>query len=227
MFAIASTVRDRNRAIAARQLASARAFLNDGVLRTVILGDSVARGAGDERGRGIAGALDMELRTRNVRATAVMNVGIDGARTFHVVKALAERSRRSMIRAADVVVLSIGGNDLYGDSAARLLAAIVPDCHQQRTIARVRRVVDRIRELNPAARIYLLGLYNPYRATWLDAQVNRWDARLITEFAAERDVTVLRICDLFARGQRISSVDHFHPGVRGYEAIAMRIATAL
>ena len=221
---MAMVVRDRHQAIAARRLASARAFLNDGVLRAVILGDSVARGAGDERGGGIAGALKIELRTRNAR---VANLGINGARTFHVVRALAERSRQSVIRAADVVVLSIGGNDLYGDTPARLLAAIVPDSHQQRTIARVRRVVDGIRELNPAARIYLLGLYNPYRAAWLDAQVNRWDARLITEFAAERDVTVLRICDLFARGNRISRVDHFHPGALGYEAIAMRIAASL
>jgi len=32
--------------------------LNDGVLRVAILGDSVAHGAGDESGRGIAGHLD-------------------------------------------------------------------------------------------------------------------------------------------------------------------------
>jgi lysophospholipase L1-like esterase len=95
----------------------------------------------------------------------------------------------------------------------------------------VRRIVTKVRELNPAARIYVLGLYNPYRQSslrsWLDRQVNLWDGRLTIRFASARDLTVVRICDLLNRDDRISGLDHFHPGTRGYQRIAERIASSI
>lgn len=229
---VASVIARRQQAYDARRVAAARTALDDGVLRTVILGDSVARGAGDESGGdGITGALRGQLRSRGLHSAMVANLGINGARTGDVRRLLARAAARSAVRTADVVVLSAGGNDLYGDSRARLLATLLPDRSQTQTVARVQRVVATIREVNPAARIYLLGLYNPYRRTsagaWIDRQVNRWDARLIERFAADRGVTVVRICDLLRRDDRISALDHFHPGAVGYAAIAERIASSL
>ena len=190
----------------------------DGPLRVAVLGDSVARGAGDERGRGIPGALEEQLQ-----GAAVVNLGINSARTFNVRRVLSHEA----LRFADVVVLSIGGNDLYGDSIARLRSTLFPARQQERVAAKVERLVARVRRINPAARICVLGLYNPYQSAWLDEQVNRWDARLIARFAATRDVTVIRICDLLDRADRISSIDRFHPGAAGYAAIAQRIVSSL
>jgi lysophospholipase L1-like esterase len=219
------------RASEVRRISAAHELLDDGVLRAVVLGDSVARGAGDERRMGIPGALDKLLRSRGLRAMPVVNLGINGARTRDVERLLARAAAQSTVRTADVIVLSIGGNDLYGDSRARLLATLLPDHWQTRTLGRVQRVVDRLREVNPAARIYLLGLYNPYRRTrvgaWLDQQVNRWDARLIERFAASRGVMIIRICDLLQRDDRVSALDHFHPGAEGYAVIAERLASSL
>jgi lysophospholipase L1-like esterase len=202
----------------------ASAVVDDGVLRTVILGDSVAHGAGDERRLGIAGPL-------RERGAEVVNLARNGARTANVRKLLEEERARAAVRAADVVVLSIGGNDLYGDSRARLISRAVPYVQQQRTLANVERIVETVHELNPAARVYLLGLYNPYRnttlRTWLDRQINLWDARLISRFAAARNVTVVRINDVLDRDDRISKLDHFHPGSAGYQAIADRIAASM
>ncbi len=211
--------------------ATAGEIPDDGVFRAVVLGDSVAHGAGDERGRGIAGALDEQLRALHIRAAATANLGINGARTCAVQRLLSQSAARSVIRRADVIVLSIGGNDLYGDPIARVLSTCFADHQQALTLARVRRIVTTLHRANPAARIYLLGLYNPYRlsqsGSWLDRQVNRWDARLIARFAADRGVTVVRICDLLRRSDRLSAIDHFHPGAAGYAAIAARIAASL
>lgn len=201
---------------------------DDGIFRAVILGDSVARGTGDESRRGIAGNLDDALAPR--RAPTI-NLGIDGARTFVVKRLVARPSARDALRAADAVILSIGGNDLYGDSFARLLAGVWPGHQRARALAKVAGVVAEVRRVNPAAQIYVLGLYNPYRhsalAAFLDTQVNLWDAQLIERFAASRRVTVIRVCDLLDRDDRISTLDHFHPGAGGYKAIAERIAAAL
>jgi lysophospholipase L1-like esterase len=54
-----------------------------------------------------------------------------------------------------------------------------------------------------------------------------WDAMLIRRFAADPNVTVIRIADLFATRDRLSPIDHFHPSAAGYALIAARIAPVL
>jgi lysophospholipase L1-like esterase len=193
--------------------------------QVVVLGDSVAHGAGDEHGLGIAGWLARYTRI------PIANLGVNGARTANVRALLRDRSAQSQVRAASVIVLSIGGNDLYGDSIARVLARVFPNIEQEITIAKVHSVVASLRRLNPTARIDILGLYNPYHhstlAAWLDEQVNRWDARLIWSFAASPRVNVVRIDDLLHRDDRISPIDHFHPASSGYSLIASRIAASM
>jgi lysophospholipase L1-like esterase len=191
----------------------------------VVLGDSVAHGAGDERGLGISGWLG------RYTGAPITNLGVNGARTANVRALLRNESVQSQVRSASVIVLSIGGNDLYGDSIARVLARVFPNVEQEITLAKVHCVVAALRQLNPTARIDVLGLYNPYHhstlTAWLDDQVNRWDARLIWSFAASPHVNVVRIADLFQRDDRISPLDRFHPASLGYSLIASRIAASL
>jgi lysophospholipase L1-like esterase len=123
------------------------------------------------------------------------------------------------------VIVSIGGNDLFGDTLARLATLLAPAHAMERTIDRIALIVDRIHDASPSARVVLLGLYDPYRQPALDEQVARWDARLIARFARDRAVDVVRIADLFEYTQRLSSVDHFHPGAAAYALIAARIAS--
>ncbi len=73
------------------ELASARRRIADGITRVVIVGDSLARGTGDESGRGIAGNLDLIFRTRRIPFAPTLNLGINGARTYVV---------RSLLRGA-------------------------------------------------------------------------------------------------------------------------------
>jgi len=191
----------------------------DGVFRVAVLGDSVAHGAGDESGRGIAGHLDALLGGKH----AVQNLGINGARTWHVLRLLHEGAARATLAACDAVVISIGGNDLYGDSLARLGTLLAPSFAMDRAIGRIAAIVATIHGLNPSARVFLLGLYDPYRTPFLDEPVAHWDARLIERFARDRAVDVVRIADVV----QLSPLDHFHPGAAGYAAIAARVAPAL
>lgn len=191
-----------------------RPFVGRAVHRIAVLGDSVAHGAGDEARRGgFAGRL------------GATNLGVNGARTGVVLDLLRQADVRNAVRDADLVVVSIGGNDLYGDTLARLATIAAPSLVMEHTLDRIAAIVDRIHDANPAARVILLGLYDPYRTPYLDEQVARWDARLIARFAHDRAVDVVRIADLFAYTARLSPLDHFHPGAAGYEQIAARVAS--
>jgi lysophospholipase L1-like esterase len=182
--------------------------------RIVILGDSVARGAGDESGHGIA------------FPAAVVNLGIDGARTVTVLRLLTTERARAAVHNADAVVISIGGNDLFGDSIARMRSTFAPAWAMRRASARVAAIVQSVRRENATARICLLGLYNPYGARWLDPHVARWDAGLINRFAATAGVTVIRIADVLDTPATLSPIDHFHPSAFGYRAIADRVMSS-
>ena len=194
-------------------------------LHIVVIGDSVAHGAGDETGGGIEAALERELSALHIDAAPVANLGINGARTTDILRVFRRDPR---IAEADAIIVSIGGNDLYGDTLARVRSLLWPQHATRVVMARVHAVVTQIHGLNPSARVFLLGLYNPYqRQTFLDAFINVWDSVLIGGFATDRRVTVIRIADLLREEARISPIDHFHPSAAGYALIAARIAPAL
>ncbi|HEY8182223.1 MAG TPA: GDSL-type esterase/lipase family protein [Thermoanaerobaculia bacterium] len=213
------------------EIRSARVSQNsiwaDDVIRVAVLGDSVAHGAGDESNHGIAGFLDRELASRGVHFAPTANLGINGARTRDVLRLLKTSYAQKLVRIADTVVVSIGGNDLYGDTLSRAMVLFCADCAMQAVLARTELVVHRIERINPSARIILLGLYDPYRQRSLDRLVNRWDSRLIMRFAEDSAVDVVRIADIFSSRDSLSPRDHFHPSTAGYALIAARIAPVL
>jgi lysophospholipase L1-like esterase len=196
----------------------------------LILGDSLARGAGDERGLGIGGRLDAELRSRGVRARRTYNLGVNGARTADLLRQLESPNVQQMLREANVIVVSIGGNDLWGGNNWRTAAPDNPDEVMSGVLGRVETAVERIRAVNPRARIFFIGLYNPFVATpegaSLTSHVNRWNARLLEHFGNDPNFTLVATADLFSHRDRLA-LDRFHPGGEGYALIARRIAESV
>jgi lysophospholipase L1-like esterase len=196
----------------------------------VILGDSLARGAGDERGLGIPGRLDAELRRRNIPARRTTNLGINGARTPDLLRQLESANVQQILRDANVIIVSIGGNDLWGGNDWRNAAPGDAESKMSDVLGRIGQVVERIRGVNPRARIFFIGLYNPFVSTpegkLLSPLVNRWNARLIEQFGSDANFTLVQTADLFSHRDRLS-VDRFHPGGEGYELIARRIAESV
>jgi lysophospholipase L1-like esterase len=200
------------------------------LIAPVILGDSLARGAGDERGLGISGRLDAELRRLKIPARRTYNLGINGARTNDLLRQLESRNVQALLRDANVIIISIGGNDLWGGTDWRNAAPDNPDEVMTGVLDRIAAAVKRIRAANPDARIFFIGLYNPFVATpegeKLSSLVNRWNARLLERFGTDPDFTLVATADLFSHHDRLS-VDRFHPGGEGYELIARRIAESV
>jgi lysophospholipase L1-like esterase len=206
----------------ARVVASKQAMLTP-----VILGDSLARGAGDERGLGIAGRLDAELRRRGLRAARTTNLGVNGARTQDLLRQLESTNVQGILRSSNTIIVSIGGNDLWGGTDWRNVSTADAEQRMNAVVGRVDQILQRIRTANPKARVFFIGLYNPFvrdsGGTLLTPLVHRWNGRLLDEFGDDPNFTLVSTVDLFSHQDRLSA-DRFHPGGEGYELIARRIA---
>lgn len=204
----------------------------------LILGDSLARGLGDDTGLGIGGRLLEELRKSGSNIDQPVNLSVNGGRTRDLLAQLESRNVRALVADANTVIISIGGNDLrlYADRATGAMDGARPPQPGEPAVVmtdvlqRVSDIVGRVRSANPEARIFLLGLYNPFSkgpaGPLFDALVARWNGRLLEEFSADRNVTIVPIADLFSHRNRLS-LDAFHPSGEGYQLIARRIADAM
>jgi lysophospholipase L1-like esterase len=127
-------------------------------------------------------------------------------------------------------VVSIGGNDLWGGNDWRNAAPPDPDAVMSDVLTRIETAIEKIRAANPAARIFFIGLYNPFAAApqgrELTSLVSRWNARLIERFGADPNFTLVATADLFTHHDRLA-LDRFHPGGEAYALIARRIADAV
>jgi lysophospholipase L1-like esterase len=201
-----------------------------GILSPLVMGDSLARGAGDESGLGIGGRLLDELHHRRIVTRTVTNIAINGARTGDVLQQLQSHNVQEVVAQANVIVLSIGGNDLWTDYNWRAGTPRNPEQVLTTVLDRVDKIVRTLRQLSPKARIFVIGLYNPFAkgpmGPILTMFVNRWNAMLTQRFANDPNVVVVETYDIFAFRDRLS-FDRFHPRDEGYAAIARRIADAL
>jgi lysophospholipase L1-like esterase len=201
------------------------------VIQPLIIGDSLARGAGDESGLGIGGRLDEELRTRKFPAQRTVNLGLNGARTADLLRQLETANVKRLIGEANVLIVSIGGNDLWsGGIDWRNAPPENPDKVMDQVLDRIEKAVRLIRNANPRARIMFVGLYNPFSTTKfgprLSALVNRWNGKLLDRFGDDPNFTLVQTADIFTHHDRLS-LDRFHPGAEGYALIARRIADGL
>lgn len=199
-------------------------------ISAIILGDSLGRGTGDETGLGIGGRLVDELRKRNVPAKNIVNIAVNGARTIDLVEQLDSHNVQTLLAQSNVVIVSIGGNDLWADNNWRNAPPRDPEGVMKGVLDRVEKSVTIIRRANPTARIFVIGLYNPFITTpfgkLLTPFVNRWNVLLVERFSNDPNIVIVQTSDIFAYRDRLS-FDRFHPNDEGYSLIARRIADAI
>lgn len=199
---------------------------NERIERILIVGDSLARGAGDDSGSGLGGHLGAAFP-----GAEVVNLAIDGATTLD----LAERIRRPSIRAvaaqSQVIVISIGGNDLFRASRGAA-GAFEPANATMEVLEEVEQrllsIVEELRAASPDARIFVIGLYDPFvdEERLTARAVAEWNSRLMLALSDDVRTFVVPTYDIFAGADRLSR-DRFHPGAEGYRLMAGRILDAI
>ncbi len=210
--------------------ASATAAKPPGHRRLLVLGDSLARGTGDETGSGYAQDVLEFLRKHG--AADIANLAVNGAESRDVRALVSSENVRRLAASADLILLSVGANDLSHalprTSGSAIAAVEEIGRTRAKFTANLREIFARLRQSNPKAPVYVLGLYDPFGEERSPARVGAsiilsWNAVLQETALSFPGVFVIPTFDLFyGRADRLAA-DHFHPNRKGYDAIARRV----
>ncbi len=200
----------------------------------VAIGDSLTQGVGDssEQG-GYVGILDRQLN-QNSEVVTFENYGKRGNRTDHLIKRLKQTEIHDSIQQADIVLITIGANDIMQVVKENFMNITYEIFASERNNyeTRLRDIFAELAAINPDASIYLIGFYNPFENYFehikeLDMIVDEWNetGRQVAEdyratFVPTKDLFISNSTNLFAE-------DHFHPNDEGYQRIAERILNYL
>ncbi|MBN6188386.1 lipase [Aneurinibacillus sp. BA2021] len=199
----------------------------------VALGDSLTRGTGDATGLGYVGNLRKRWAQNTGRDVYVLNHGVNGYKTADLLRDLQQKEDiRRTIRQADLITLSIGGNDLFHAGG---MEEVNPEQSRKRlpgALERYGQIVRIIRSLNPDAPLLYVGLYNAFadlpnaRASY--DVVQRWNGGATAVLYQYSGTVFIPTDDLFrTRGAAYLSSDRFHPNQDGYRRIGERMAESI
>ncbi|HDV8360580.1 lipase [Bacillus cereus] len=200
-----------------------------GTLQIVSLGDSLTRGVGDKEGIGYIGRMKEDLQKDYKQKVALTNLAVSGAKMPDLLKQIESNGAQYSIKQADVIVLTIGGNDLFPgwESLGKIdLETYRPDTETFQNEAK--KIIEEIRKLNTDSPIFWLGLYNPFEDVEdLKGSSNivvDWNASLEKLALNDKNVYITPTFDLFQnRGKDLLYSDHFHPNEVGYTYMAERL----
>ncbi|MBZ4226391.1 SGNH/GDSL hydrolase family protein [Bacillus wiedmannii] len=200
-----------------------------GTLKIVSLGDSLTRGVGDKEGIGYIGRVKEDLQKDYKQKVALTNLAVSGAKMPDLLKQMKSSGAQYSIKQADVIVLTIGGNDLFPgwESLGKVdLETYRPDTETFQNEAK--KIIEEIRKLNTDSPIFWLGLYNPFEDVEdLKGSSNivvDWNASLEKLAINNKNVYITPTFDLFQnRGKELLYSDHFHPNEVGYTYMADRL----
>ncbi len=202
----------------------------------VVLGDSISRGAGIRNpneacyGRIIA----------NTNGFDYANFGVDGNMSDDLKNKLNRDSGViNAVKAADIISISIGGNDFLRDNMPAMIAKGLVENYGQidRIVAEFsanfNEIIAKIRSYNSGALILVQTLYNPMEGTALVdkvyAQALRQLNAVYTGYADSHpgEIEIVDVAAAFAGRSGLIAIDNIHPNAEGNYLIARTIQAKL
>ena len=205
---------------------------NANSFQVLLLGDSIAKGTGDEKGKGFSDYLPASFKNDTPKEILVNNAGVDGQESLGLLAQLQSKTLDKAIQDSDFILVSIGGNDVRSILSLNALAKEDQfKVRQDSFLANLKQTMKVLRITNPNSIIIFLGLYNPYE-TVNSAEdtslLNTWNYD--TQQLVESDGKTLFIptYDLlkFNLGRYIAK-DGLHPNSAGYQALSNRISQSI
>lgn len=203
----------------------------------VSVGDSLTEGVGDSTNRGgyIPYLKDKLEEDKGISDAHFYNFGVKGNRSDQLLKRLNSKKIMNAIDEADMVIVTIGGNDMMKVVRENLSSLNMKAFQKQKQIFKenLDDTLFKIREENPNSMVVLVGLYNPF-FTWfanikeIDEIVMEWNRSSKEILGKYPNSYFVEIDDIFQKdAEDLLFTDYFHPNDKGYELIGYRVFNTL
>ncbi len=196
------------------------------------LGDSLTQGVGDERKKGgyFGRVTDRMNEWRGVKVVDPVNLAKRGRRSDQLIDQLGESDVQSAIKKADMIYLTIGGNDIMKVFKSHLFNLKTGPFYAElgKFENRLDEVFSIIRALNNDAIIVVAGLYNPTTLVTDEtnefvAIIDDWNEVIEVRATLDNKSCFVPVVDLFDSNENmVYHTDFFHPNAKGYETMAAR-----
>ncbi|MCO0598539.1 GDSL-type esterase/lipase family protein [Peribacillus butanolivorans] len=196
----------------------------------VALGDSLTRGTGDETGKGYVGLVVEDLESKYNSKPLIHNLGINGQVSQELVQQVKQTEVKRQLHTADVILITIGGNDLFQQGQTLFDYDLTATSElQENYLENLNTIFKEINNVNDKAAILLIGLYNPFIELDEDFDTNRivrdWNNETAEVVALYKNAIFVPTFDLFQLSVNdYLYSDKFHPNKAGYRLIADRVA---
>lgn len=206
--------------------------LDQSYYNILVLGDSLAKGTGDEKGRGFSGYFSDYWKTKVSKEITINNLAINGDVSSGLLNVIQESQTLSYVKGSDIIFISIGGNEISRlknmdiTSSATKMKDI-----QNSYLNNLKSIFKIIRTNNPSSMVIFIGLYNPFGKDLTPDKLtilNEWNFQSQQLVSLDPNALFIPTYDLFKYNtQDYLAADNFHPNSTGYEAISNRIVEAL
>ncbi|WP_318614465.1 GDSL-type esterase/lipase family protein [Sporosarcina sp. YIM B06819] len=196
------------------------------------LGDSLTQGVGDElKKEGYFGRVTGEMNHwRGVKEVEASNLAKRGRRSDQLIDQLGEQDIQSDIKRADMIYLTIGGNDIMKVVKAHLFNLKIEPFYVElgKFENRLDESLSIIRALNSDAIIVVAGLYNPITLVTNETNefvdiIDDWNEAIEVRTSLDAKACFVPVIDLFDTNENmVYHTDFFHPNAKGYDAMAAR-----
>lgn len=199
------------------------------MIKYAALGDSLTAGVGGCASGGFVPGYGSLTQQELSRRVIYENLGVSGATTEDVLAIITRYPEvRSVVRTADIVTISAGGNDLV-DAGKDFLAhknkevfmKVLVQC--RKNLDGILSEIRRMKQGSGPFIIRAVDLYNPLPQI---PETNEWIQQFNRQLAAFEDgqFRVAHIFSLFdGKQSELLSGDKFHPNWKGYKLIAREL----
>ncbi|NMH72997.1 SGNH/GDSL hydrolase family protein [Bacillus sp. RO2] len=201
--------------------------------KLVFFGDSLTQGVGDESKKGgFTSVVKQYYESKPyIDNVSVTNLGVRGNRTNHLLKRLQDPEVQEALAEADVIFMTVGGNDLMKVIRENFLDLTFSlfDKEQELYAKRLDSVLSEVRTHNDTSRVYLVGLFNPFYQYFQEIEemnevVTNWNATTVSVLDEYPNTAYVPIQDIFIEPEEnLLDDDQFHPNQKGYELIGYNV----
>lgn len=198
----------------------------------LVLGDSLAKGTGDEKGKGFAGYFSDSWGSKISKEIKVTNIAINGDVSTGLLNVVKTAETLSYIKSSKIIFISIGGNEITKFKGTDItLATTEIKNTQDKYLNNLMEIYKLIRTNNSSSMVIFIGLYNPFGKEITADKINflnEWNYRSEQVVEADGNSVFIPTYDLFKYNlDNYLTIDNFHPNSAGYEAISNSVLETL